>query len=64
MQHINQRKKMWRVGVVVPAEWKPLIHRRMSMKGYISIGDYLRDLIREDLLEAGLLGGENSEHED
>ncbi|PUA31279.1 MAG: hypothetical protein B7O98_09555 [Zestosphaera tikiterensis] len=52
---MRERKKMWHIGLVVPIEWRSLILRRIDMKGYISVSDYLRSLIREDLEKAGLL---------
>jgi len=57
-QTLTQTPRMWRVSLVAPAEWKPLVQKRMAQKGYISLGDYVRDLIREDLEKAGLLEGE------
>jgi len=51
----KERKKMWHIGLIVPIEWRPLILKRIDKMGFMSVSDYLRSLIREDLEKAGLL---------
>jgi len=58
---VNGSKRMWRVGLVVPAEWKEKVQTRVKAKGYTSVGEYVRDLIREDLEKAGLLSSRGGE---
>jgi len=57
MTYETKTRKMWRVVTVVPYEWRQLIERRVKEKGYTSVGEYLRDLIRTDLELAKLLEG-------
>ena len=62
MPYLIRMEKYWRINVAVPSKWKDLVIRRVKDLGYTSVGDYVRDLVRKDLKEAGLLGGSNEQH--
>ncbi|MEM3937339.1 MAG: ribbon-helix-helix domain-containing protein [Desulfurococcaceae archaeon] len=47
-----ESKPRIRVATVIPREWYEKIHRYMKKKGYYSISEFLRDVIREKVLEA------------
>ncbi len=40
-----------KVTITVPDEWIPLIEKHMRKMGYTSLADFLRDLLRERIIE-------------
>jgi len=51
-------ERKYKVGTVVPIEWKPLIMKVVRKYGYNSINEWLRDVIRDILKKEGLIGGD------
>lgn len=49
--------RWYQLNVVVPREWREKIVSRVKARGHASVGEYIRDLIREDLMRSGLLQG-------
>ncbi|MEM4958843.1 MAG: ribbon-helix-helix domain-containing protein [Nanopusillaceae archaeon] len=48
----SKPRRYIRVATVVPREWYEKIHRYMKKKGYYSISELLRDIVREKIIEA------------
>ena len=45
-------KSLLKPTITVPHEWIPKINEYMKKRGYISLADMIRDLIREKIIEA------------
>jgi hypothetical protein len=45
-----------RVWVTIPGRWDELIKQAMEMEGWEKETDYIRELIKKDLVAKGLLG--------
>lgn len=50
-----RRKGVKMVGSQIPEDMYKLIEEHILNKEYVSVSDYIRDLIRKDLKERGLL---------
>lgn len=48
--------KIW---TMVPDRWEKLIEEAMEIEGWEKPAHYLRELIKKDLVEKGLLGRKN-----
>ncbi|MCE4606655.1 MAG: ribbon-helix-helix domain-containing protein [Desulfurococcales archaeon] len=46
-----ERNKMMRVQGWVPADWTPCIMSFLKQKGYLSISELIRDILREKLAD-------------
>ena len=44
---------------LIPKRWKKLIEEAMEIEGWEKPAHYLRELIKKDLVEKGLLGRKN-----
>ncbi|AEA47884.1 hypothetical protein [Archaeoglobus veneficus] len=53
-----------RVYTSVPNGWKDLIEDAKEIEGWEETSDYLRELIKKDLVSKGLLGVKNGEMEE
>ena len=45
-----------RVWSSIPNEWSGLIEKAMRIEGWSTIASYIRELIKKDLVNKGLLG--------
>lgn len=43
--------KGFRVNVTFPKEWKPVLEEYLKKKGYTSMSEMIRDLVRKHLIE-------------
>uniref|UniRef100_UPI0025BA57E8 hypothetical protein n=1 Tax=Archaeoglobus sp. JdFR-39 TaxID=1934996 RepID=UPI0025BA57E8 len=50
--------------VVVPDRWKDLIEQAKNIEGWEKETDYIRELIKKDLVAKGLLGVRNGEEKE
>jgi len=55
IEMVVDRDKFQAVIVYIPKEWKSLIHERVNQLYHRSVSEYIRSLIREDLVKSGLL---------
>ena len=53
-----------RIWADVPDKWVGLIKKARDIEGWNSISAYIRELIKNDLKQKGLLGVKNGEKED
>lgn len=52
-----------RVWVVVPRSWEDIVDKAMRVEGWEKVSDYLRELIKKDLVSKGFLGVKREEEE-
>ncbi|MEM3938215.1 MAG: hypothetical protein QW373_06450 [Desulfurococcaceae archaeon] len=45
--------KYVRVQALIPREWYPIVKKIMEKKGYVSVSEYVRDLVRRSIEAEG-----------